>query len=115
MPGIGTSAQWRGPIPETAFWQRPSALVGIAFALVARLMTFASVREQGRAKAKRKVIADMLAKLQQDLDMAVEKMPEDWDETELQWYLVRRAELLTRTTDRLRRIAYHNALRTGGL
>jgi hypothetical protein len=69
------------------------------------------------AKGKRKVIADMLAKLQQDLDMAVEKMPEDWDETELQWYLVRRAELfyIHRPSDRLRRIAYNNALRTRGL
>jgi len=75
MPGIGTSAQWRGPIPETAFWQRPSALVGIAFALVARLMTFASVREQGRAKAKRKVIADMLAELQRDMMAASSRCP----------------------------------------
>ena len=33
------------------------------------------------AKGKRKVITDMLAKLQADLDMAVEQMPEDWDET----------------------------------
>ena len=57
----------------------------------------------------------MLAKLQSDTLAAVEQMPEDWDETELQWYLVHRAGLLTRTTDRLRRIAYNNALRTRGL
>jgi hypothetical protein len=31
------------------------------------------------AKGKRKVIAEMLAKLQQDMDMAVEQMPEDRD------------------------------------
>jgi hypothetical protein len=47
-------------------------------------------------KAKRKVIADMLARLQRDMDMAVEQMPDDWDETELGWYLIHRAELLTR-------------------
>jgi hypothetical protein len=64
------------------------------------------------AKAKRKVIAEMLAKLQQDMNMAVEKMPEDWDETELQWYLVHRAELFTRSTDRLPRKAYEHAVRS---
>jgi hypothetical protein len=32
------------------------------------------------AKAKRKVIADMLARLQRDMDMAVEQMPDDWYE-----------------------------------
>ena len=31
------------------------------------------------AKARRKVIADMLARLQQDMDMAIDQMPEDWD------------------------------------
>src|SRR5262249_21941950 len=69
------------------------------------------------AKAKRKVIAEMLAKLQADLDMAVEQMPDDWDETELQWFLVRRAELfyIHRASDRLRHIAYNNALRIWGL
>ena len=48
---------------------------------------------------------------------AVEKMPEDWDETELAWFLVRRAELfyIHRPSDRLRRIAYNNALRIRGL
>jgi hypothetical protein len=45
------------------------------------------------AKAKRKVIADMLAKLQADMLTTVEQMPDDWDETELRWYLVRRAEM----------------------
>jgi hypothetical protein len=54
----------------------------------------------------------MLAKLQQDMLAAVEQMPDDWDETELAWYLVRRAELFTRTTDRLRRKAYEHALRS---
>ena len=69
------------------------------------------------AKAKRKVIADMLDKLKADMLAAVEKMPEDWDELELAWFLVRRAELfyVHRPSDRLRRIAYNNALRTRGL
>ena len=62
------------------------------------------------AKAKRKVIADMLDKLKADMLAAVEQMPDDWDETELAWYLVHRAELLTRTTDRLRRKAYEHAV-----
>jgi hypothetical protein len=53
------------------------------------------------AKAKRKVIADMLAKLEADMLAAVEQMPDDWDETELGWYLIRRAELFTRTANRL--------------
>jgi hypothetical protein len=41
----------------------------------------------------------------------------DRDETELQWCLVHRAELfyVHRTSDRLRRIAYNNSLRTRGL
>jgi hypothetical protein len=62
------------------------------------------------AKAKRQIIGEMLAKLQRDMDMAAEQMPEDRDETELAWYLVHRAELFTRTADRLRRKAYEHAL-----
>jgi hypothetical protein len=64
------------------------------------------------AKAKRKVIGEMLAKLQRDLDMAVAQMPDDRDETELGWYLVHRGELFTRTADRLRRKAYEHAVRS---
>jgi hypothetical protein len=45
------------------------------------------------ARGKHKVIADMLARLPRDMDIAVEQMPEDWDETELGWYLVHRAEM----------------------
>ena len=63
------------------------------------------------AKAKRKVIADMLDRSKADMLAAIEKMPEDWDETELQWYLVHRAELFHRTADRLRRKAYEHAER----
>jgi hypothetical protein len=37
-------------------------------------------------------------------------MPHDWNETELAWYLVHRAEMFTRTADRLRRKAYEHAL-----
>jgi hypothetical protein len=64
------------------------------------------------AKAKRRVITDMLDKLKADMLAAVEQMPEEWDETELAWYLVHRAEMFHRTADRLRRKAYENALRT---
>ena len=35
-----------------------------------------------------------------------------WDETEMGRYLVHRAELFTRTADRLRRKAYEQALRS---
>jgi hypothetical protein len=54
----------------------------------------------------------MLGRLQRDMDMAVKQMPDNWDETELGWYLVHRAEMFHRTADRLRRKAYENALRT---
>jgi hypothetical protein len=64
------------------------------------------------AEAKRKVIADMLDELKADMMTAVEQMPDDWDETELGWYLVHRAEMFHRAADRLRRKAYENALRT---
>ena len=43
-----------------------------------------SLRERPMdAKAKRRVIADMLAELQCDMMAAVEQMPDDWDETEV--------------------------------
>jgi hypothetical protein len=47
----------------------------------------------------------MLAELQSDMMAAVEQMPDDWDETELGWYLVHRAEMFNthRAGDRLRR------------
>jgi hypothetical protein len=38
-------------------------------------------------------------------------MPDDWDETELGWYLVHRAGLFHRTADPLRRKFCDNALR----
>ena len=62
------------------------------------------------AKGTRRIITDMLDKLKADMLAAIEKMPEDWEETELQWYLVRRAELFNIhcPSDRLRRIAYNN-------
>ena len=57
------------------------------------------------AKTKRRVINDMLDKRKADMLAAVEKMPEDWDETELQWFLVRCTELfyIHHPADRLRR------------
>jgi hypothetical protein len=64
------------------------------------------------AKAERKVIADTLTELQRDMMATVE----DWDETELGWYLVHRGEMFsTPKSDRLRRKAYDNALRTSRL
>jgi hypothetical protein len=64
------------------------------------------------AKEKRRIITNMLAKLQADMLAAIEKMPKDWDETELGWYLVYRAEQFHRTADRLRRKVFESALRT---
>jgi len=52
----------------------------------------------------------VIAELQQDMLMAVENVPDGGDETELAWYLVHRAELFTRSADRLRRKAYEHAL-----
>jgi hypothetical protein len=66
------------------------------------------------AAGKRRVIVEMLDKLKADMLAAVDQMPDDWDETELRWFLVHRAELLTRT-DRLRRKAYEHALQSRGL
>jgi hypothetical protein len=43
--------------------------------------------------------------------MAVEKMPVEWDEVELGWCLVHRAEVFHRTADRLRRKAYESPQR----
>ena len=43
---------------------------------------------------------------------AVDQMRDDWDETELVWYLVHRAELFTRTADRLRRKVYEHAVQS---
>jgi hypothetical protein len=52
------------------------------------------------AKGKRRVIVEMLDKLKADMLAAVEQMPDDWDETELGWYLG-----LLRITPRRRRPA----------
>ena len=35
----------------------------------------------------------MIADLPWDMLLAVERMPEEWRETELEWFLVRRAEM----------------------
>jgi hypothetical protein len=65
------------------------------------------------AKGKRRVITDMLDKLKADMLAAVEQMPDDSDETELAWYLVRRAEMFSiPKSDRLRRKACEHALRS---
>jgi hypothetical protein len=64
------------------------------------------------AKAKRRIVREMLDKLKRDMFLAIDRMLDDWDE--VGWYLVRRAELfcIHRASDRLRRKAYENALRT---
>jgi hypothetical protein len=54
----------------------------------------------------------MLDKLKADMRAAVDQMPDDWDETELAWYLVHRAELFTRTSFCLRRKASEHAVRS---
>ena len=60
-------------------------------------------------RAKRRIVREMLDKLERDIFLAIEQMPGDWDKTEL--YLVRRAALLYihRPSDHLRRMAYNNA------
>jgi hypothetical protein len=55
----------------------------------------------------------MLAELQRDMMAAVEQMPDDWDETELGWYLVYRAEMFSthHFAKRIRRKAFDHAVR----
>ena len=43
---------------------------------------------------------------------AARNYPMGWDETEIGWYLIRRAELFHRTAHRLRRKAYEHAVRS---
>ncbi len=52
-----------------------------------------------------------------DVLAAVARMPDDWDEVELSWYLAHRAELLAESPslDRLRRRSYEHAIRSRGL
>src|SRR5262249_37443676 len=59
--------------------------------LIVSLADPRSWHRRANAKAKRRIIGEWLAKLQTDMLTAVEQMPENWDETELQWLLVRRA------------------------
>jgi hypothetical protein len=55
----------------------------------------------------------MATKLRAHMLAAIVKMPEDWDETELCWYLVHRAEMFSVShVDRPRYKAYEVALRT---
>jgi len=49
-----------------------------------------SLGSDGR-EGEAQVLGEWLAKLQTDMMAAVEQMPDDWDETELAWYLVHRA------------------------
>jgi len=64
------------------------------------------------ANAKRHHIIAIATKLKADMLAAAERMPEDWEEVELCWYLARRAEMFSVPhTDHLRRKAYEDALR----
>jgi hypothetical protein len=58
--------------------RRGPARLGLLIVLLADPRSWHS---RADAKAKRRIIGEWLAKLQADLDMAVEQMPEDWDET----------------------------------
>jgi hypothetical protein len=61
-------------------------------------------------KDQHRIVVRMLDRLQRDMLTAVERLPAEWNEIELGWYLVR-AEMFHRTADRLRRKAFENALR----
>jgi hypothetical protein len=50
------------------------------------------------AKDQRRIAVQMLDKLQRDMLTAVERMPAEWDEIELGWYLVHRAARTTLPT-----------------
>jgi hypothetical protein len=67
-------------------------------------------------KERRRVATELLDKLRSDVLSAVDKMPDDWDATEISWYLAHRAELQAEPRgDRLRRLAYEHAIRSRGL
>jgi hypothetical protein len=59
----------------------------------------------------------MLDSLQRDMLTAVERMPAEWDEVEIGWYLVLRAEMCSEHhfVHRIRRKAFENALMQYGL
>jgi hypothetical protein len=60
-----------------------------------------------------RIVTDMLDTLERDMFAAIKRMPDNWDEAELGWYLVRRAEMSPIPhADRLRRRSHENALRT---
>jgi hypothetical protein len=65
-------------------------------------------------KERRRATAALLDKLRSDVLAAVARMPDDWDEVELSWYLAHRAELLAESPslDRLRRRSYEHAIRS---
>ena len=70
------------------------------------------------ANDQRRIVVRMLDSLQRDILTAVERMPAEWDEIELGWYLVRRAETFSvywAGEHRLRRKAFENAVRVRGL
>jgi hypothetical protein len=64
-------------------------------------------------KTRRRAVTAMAGKLGADMLAAIDKMPDDWEEEEIGWYLVRRAKLMAAPYgDRLRRMAYERAIRS---
>jgi hypothetical protein len=68
-------------------------------------------------KERRRAATELLDKLRGELLAAVERMPDDWDATEISWYLVRCAKLMAAApyVGRRRRMAYERAIRSRGL
>jgi hypothetical protein len=64
-------------------------------------------------KERRRAATALLDKLRSDVLAAIARMPDDWDEVELSWYLAHRAE--SPSLDRLRRRSYEHAIRSRGL
>jgi hypothetical protein len=64
-------------------------------------------------KTRRRAVTAMVGKLRADMLAAIDKMPDDWEEEEIGWYLVRRAKLMAAPYgDRRRRMAYERAIRS---
>ena len=69
-----------------------------------------------KEKERRRVAVQLLDELRGEVLAAVERMPDDWDQVELSWYVAHRAELLAAAPgDRLRRLSYEHAIRSRGL
>jgi hypothetical protein len=68
-------------------------------------------------KERRRIVEGLIARLKDDMLLAVDRMPDDWDEVEIGWLLLHRAALLGAPSDgenRLRRKAFDHAVRRLG-